>query len=1103
MAQCSTQVQLLHGGRPAGSNSPSLRACCHTYAAYALQLRAWLFELLEQPRCPQPAQAVASVALLLQRGQRQKMNQAGLGGTPVGTVGTSSERGLKALRRRGQHFPGFVLFGALYYSACPPQVLEDIVLSVQSHQVVAVGHECKHPWLLVVRRWDETPMRLRWGSVASCMADWCLTALSSKAAAGKLSQEQVSTIAAKTNHFNSGICNVLAQRASIRWSAEEASPVILTPVVIQRGTAACLRSALEMTLPEVSGAALARLSSFTRFICLVFIKDGASANLRLQADVGHDLPPNVLLVSGACDIHRVYRAIAMALAGQGIIGPLYSLSHLLRISDYWYKLMQGVGRAIASELIVISDTPDPAHQEWATAVLDHTLFRACRTRARSHEQWAGHAGHEGHGGLGSRGLANKQRVANSLLAIANYDWTQPIPVHCCSGPACCRDRAHSVQRFITAALDFTMAALAPTPALNRWHTVSANVGWWAAGIALHSLVPAGWVRALSSMNLDLDSEGPEGPDGPEQDPGNDDYHLVVGKRLREGGRFLREAENRIRIQVTNIITIPVDSFVQFVSASCAPVSGPSPTRVRTKDPMLLLMLMDHPSCLSRTLQQQMAEHLQAGSFLHRTLAAYSAQGHFSLEAIAAVLTISGGVWLRIQAAWAGYPWKVFSTLLPSANHGEVASEVFGDPACCKDRDFTLKLLAALSTPEDLLGGPVHDLLRCVALDLDTHIAEIERDHAGNKTVSAMGRPGATLSIEMLACQSGLRQWLDSYLQRGGPDSAKLSRSTLESTGVLPPRRSRGSRRSTRGGNPLWTYINHARRELGTGCPTSTELAQQYRALAAEEKAFWQDTYQQERAARAAHAAAHAMGEEGLQTTLQPADTLWGVGDTCWPLAATTLHSACRSCAGGLRGMSDSLRNEARPKLLVPQPAPTTQPRQPPPVPRTCWELHPGLCRTRDAAFYNSVVTAAKSLNRLACSRVRLERPFGSQRVFQFNIAGAAAADCAAAASRTVYMYLAHVLHAPKSTVWTMMEIEEGEDGIIILRFSLAGASLPFTTSFGLFASWFREGTVTSITAHQLEAFRPAAQSPPSSSLQWGPPDARGHSGHPDLASAAA
>jgi hypothetical protein len=167
------------------------------------------------------------------------------------------------------------------------------------------------------------------------------------------------------------------------------------------------RCKLEMTLPEVSGPALTRLATVTRFICSFFIKDGASANLRLQVDVGHDLPPNVLLVSGACDIHRVYRAIAMVLAGQGIIGPLYSLSHLLRISDYWYKLMQGVCRTVASERIVIHDTPDPTHQQWAKVVLDHTLFRACRTRARSHEQWAGHAGHEGHGGLGGRGLAKE------------------------------------------------------------------------------------------------------------------------------------------------------------------------------------------------------------------------------------------------------------------------------------------------------------------------------------------------------------------------------------------------------------------------------------------------------------------------------------------------------------------------------------------------------------------------------------------------------------------------------------------------------------------------------------------------------------------------
>ena len=85
--------------------------------------------------------------------------------------------------------------------------------------------------------------------------------------------------------------------------------------------------------------------------------------------------------------------------------------------------------------------------------------------------------------------------------------------------------------------------------------------------------------------------------------------------------------------------------------------------------------------------------------------------------------------------------------------------------------------------------------------------------------------------------------------------------------------------------------------------------------------------------------------------------LWGLSDDCWPLAAERLNAFL--AGRPLTSASDSLRNSVLQRIAF------EQPRGPRPAVeragQTCWQLHPGLCRTRDSAVRQAVLEGSRQL----------------------------------------------------------------------------------------------------------------------------------------------
>lgn len=247
----------------------------------------------------------------------------------------------------------------------------------------------------------------------------------------------------------------------------------------------------------------------------------------------------------------------------------------------------------------------------------------------------------------------------------------------------------------------------------------------------------------------------------------------------------------------------------------------------------------------------------------------------------------------------------------------------------------------------LLDKHILHLLRCVAEDCSTHIAGVERDHAGNKRLGKQ-----SLSIEHFIHRSALRDWMAAYIGQGGPDSTTVKRHAVKA--ALQARRQ--PQKAKRGGNGCLLYIAAQQRQLRSGSrldgpKTRRELAAEYRSMTAAEKADWQARYQQERFSRQQQHRCQPAGQ-----SLGP----WSLGDKRWPLAASEVQRALGECRGSLHAAADCLRLPARKQMLIEhklQRGWSAAKRQH----ATCSEKHPGLCQTLHADVYRSTCVAASQL----------------------------------------------------------------------------------------------------------------------------------------------
>ena len=785
----------------------------------------------------------------------------------------------------------------------------------------------ERPWLIVSRKWDETAMELRWGAThAQQLFRWAVERARRRQAAAAAAGKPLQALP-KVRKGRHGALQIIVQAVRVRWGAAAADGevCIVPPLAVERLNAETLAAAMDQALPSLSMTNLEVLGqsvSGPGLVCLVLTCDSAPANWRLVRLLAAHAGDSVVVCGIPCAIHRVHLALRALLLTAGVLSPLFSLSHLLRFSDYQSRLaaqlLNLVSEKLQFERVGESEKPSAEVVALQVAILDHTLLREARAAARTSASYPQPA---------RQSSLEERRRALALRArtFFNGPWMTTSLGHWCRG--CCRSVEEAQETAAGLLMELLLDRLPPVPALNRWSTTQPNLAWWALAGALGNFVPEAWCREwpppLPGVSGVLHGIG-EG----QESPPADDWHAQQRARLMRGSGWLGQPDTRVALVVLSMLSFPIDCMIGQLSSADDPANvrtlvRPLPVDMcsNTSPPCQAMAALRHMVCaatsplnlLLRTLATRGSPPLRVCGAVCEGKEGWSARSTIWAASLA------GGIFMRFAFLVQGWPLALFHLMrqdLSQEEKEDLATTFWHAPACCVGRGGFGKLRHSVSArralnlrgPSDLLGQPFQDFLTAASRDVGIAIADVERAHSQNRHVSkGHGSRAPQVSLERVRFESVLQGWLREHVRRGRMDPRGMTVRGLAAKGVetLGARR-RGHRRNARRigvGGSAWIMFRSARmrgwrhnrqEQAGHGGSAKRARQQQERVVREEWQAMSEDERLAWRRALAAHVARRKTAAQDAnsaaprdQEGVQP--SLWGAGDERWPLAAAAVQ----------------------------------------------------------------------------------------------------------------------------------------------------------------------------------------------------------------------
>lgn len=361
-------------------------------------------------------------------------------------------------------------------------------------------------WVAIGRKWDGTRVAVQFPKeLSATFTTWLLARL---ARASGLTAEQKERLAHAAKHRRVGTMEVLVQSAWLHSHIlPQSEQCCCPPRFLQRTTASNVRAALDTTTPQFSTASLAQMAARLGFAWSVVTMDSAASNIRCFQEMADDLPSNVFHVMLRCQWHQITRPVSVMLDDHGVLSPLFSLSCLLRQSEYFYMLVSAVFELVHEELEVYYP-PQAPRPEWALynrSMIQNTVLRVVeRTRARSHPS---------HTQPPPPSCFEKalRPVAEKFATYVNGNLASPRIQHFCNGQCCpTRTRQESVERVVDAVLAPLIELMPPRPAGNKHGSVAANVSHASFGFEAHSILSRAFSRRWGTVAREADNQVPEG-----------------------------------------------------------------------------------------------------------------------------------------------------------------------------------------------------------------------------------------------------------------------------------------------------------------------------------------------------------------------------------------------------------------------------------------------------------------------------------------------------------------------------------------------------------------------------------------------------------------
>ena len=291
-------------------------------------------------------------------------------------------------------------------------------MQAQGHQLARLLEDAvakRSSWLIVQRRWDETPHHVTFGMLQELLAPSARYLMQlAKGQRIRLTYEEVKGIDT-VNTCRNGVLELMAQVCSVHWGELRPSgetikhdvPVVVPPVFLENAKASTIYQALADTMPALQFANLANMAKVVRHIVLLMHGDVASANLRLQAATLKQimewneaadsearraaiqgrpvrLPGRILAIMDNCSVHTLNNMELAEFDKVHCTPKLHAIAYICGDPKFLRALGKAVAKLIAQELDFQSSShPLKSNLDHARKLCNMTIGRLANTRGRN------------------------------------------------------------------------------------------------------------------------------------------------------------------------------------------------------------------------------------------------------------------------------------------------------------------------------------------------------------------------------------------------------------------------------------------------------------------------------------------------------------------------------------------------------------------------------------------------------------------------------------------------------------------------------------------------------------------------------------------------
>ncbi len=456
----------------------------------------------------------------------------------------------------------------------------DSALAHQREQVSGLKFSLKCaavqcPWAWLSISWDETPMKLVFGTLSPLLREvaryWWRQ---ERAGPWRLLSLQECARKGLSRHRLSGVLETMGIESTLTWGSWEVDRndpehheflcvnqerMLMPPRFLPTSGAGDIAQGLDdaMTQLDLPWAALAELLSSPavegnmQILVISLNADLAGPNnlvkhLWAERAAEHNRGVSssgrgvwILLLDAPCQSHVLNRIQTSGFKTQQLVSKVYNTCFTLNNINRWALVRSGLVHIVKADLannFFRSQHPPPQAREHNQRILEATYLRHRYTRSRD---------------VAPDTEREKETSAtvDMLLDLLNGDWRRPCFQHWCHDRKC--PCGQSLDRLVDLVVPILERVVfeplsSRTPSTSRWHTYGPSFEGGSLGVLLCQVLP----RSLHAAGpLSRENDG---------DSGSDDWRELCSAKAKDAVEFFSQRQSGISLTTACVVTEPLE-----------------------------------------------------------------------------------------------------------------------------------------------------------------------------------------------------------------------------------------------------------------------------------------------------------------------------------------------------------------------------------------------------------------------------------------------------------------------------------------------------------------------------------------------------------------